>query len=183
MDFLCLDFINSQWYNNHQLYQELLRDPGWINDFLTKWKLGNEFNLSEGNINQLCQLRAQLTELIEKISSAKVLSPAELDQINTYLALTKVIPELKYDNIVYTLELTPLVKDFNWLLAQIVVSFTELLTKYDLARIKICQNPACKWVFYDESRNRTRRWCDSSCGSLIKVRRFRARQRNKERRK
>jgi len=34
------------------------------------------------------------------------------------------------------------------------------------------------WAFYDESKNRSRRWCSAAeCGNLIKVRRFRERQR------
>jgi predicted RNA-binding Zn ribbon-like protein len=45
-------------------------------------------------------------------------------------------------------------------------------------RLKACENVDCFWVFYDNSRNRTRRWCDSrGCGNLIKVRRFRAKRR------
>ncbi len=63
-------------------------------------------------------------------------------------------------------------------MAAIAASFASVLVRGDRARVKICANPDCGWVLYDESRNRTRRWCDvKECGNLIKVRLFRARRR------
>jgi predicted RNA-binding Zn ribbon-like protein len=45
-------------------------------------------------------------------------------------------------------------------------------------RLKSCANPECRWLFYDESRSRTARWCSMrACGSITKARRYRARQR------
>ena len=46
------------------------------------------------------------------------------------------------------------------------------------ARIRICGNPACDWMFLDDSRTGKRRWCRMNvCGNEAKVRRFRERQR------
>jgi len=40
--------------------------------------------------------------------------------------------------------------------------------------VKVCANPSCTWMFVDESKSGSRRWCDVSiCGSLINVRRHR----------
>ncbi len=45
-------------------------------------------------------------------------------------------------------------------------------------RLKSCANPECRWLFYDESRSRTARWCSMrGCGSVAKARRYRERQR------
>jgi predicted RNA-binding Zn ribbon-like protein len=49
-------------------------------------------------------------------------------------------------------------------------------------RLKAC--PDCRWVFYDHTRNGRKRWClmnaggpdGRSCGSIAKVRAYRARQ-------
>jgi predicted RNA-binding Zn ribbon-like protein len=39
-----------------------------------------------------------------------------------------------------------------------------------LERVKICPN--CHWLYFDESRNRSRRWCDMRvCGNRAKARR------------
>ncbi|SDK36733.1 CGNR zinc finger domain-containing protein [Nonomuraea jiangxiensis] len=50
------------------------------------------------------------------------------------------------------------------------------------ARLKAC--PDCQWVFYDHSRNASRRWCAMApagsggrgCGSIAKVRAYRRRR-------
>jgi len=45
-------------------------------------------------------------------------------------------------------------------------------------RLKACRNHHCRWAFYDHSRNRSGAWCsDLACGSRMKVRAYRARQR------
>jgi predicted RNA-binding Zn ribbon-like protein len=62
-----------------------------------------------------------------------------------------------------------------WPVAQ---SAAELLTSPKLGRVKLCAGEGCGWVFLDESRNSSRRWCDSrDCGNRERVRRHLARKR------
>jgi predicted RNA-binding Zn ribbon-like protein len=50
------------------------------------------------------------------------------------------------------------------------LSALRLLDPARLERIKICPN--CHWLYFDESRNRSRRWCDMNvCGNRAKARR------------
>jgi predicted RNA-binding Zn ribbon-like protein len=57
-------------------------------------------------------------------------------------------------------------------------SAAELLTSPKLGRVKVCADKGCGWVFLDESRNGSRRWCDSrDCGNRERVRRHLARKR------
>ena len=62
-------------------------------------------------------------------------------------------------------------------------SATELVTTGDSARIKVCpgspgQPIPCAWLFYDETKNRSRRWCSmADCGGVTKARRQTARRR------
>jgi len=51
-------------------------------------------------------------------------------------------------------------------------SAADLLTHADRRRVRRCANDACLWLFVDESKAETRRWCDmSSCGNRAKSRR------------
>jgi hypothetical protein len=44
-------------------------------------------------------------------------------------------------------------------------------------RLKTCRNPACRWAFYDNTRNRSGVWCDmAGCGSRAKARAYYARR-------
>jgi predicted RNA-binding Zn ribbon-like protein len=54
-------------------------------------------------------------------------------------------------------------------------SATELLVSGPLGRVKGCTG--CNWLFVDESKNRSRRWCAmEDCGTHVKMRRYVARR-------
>jgi predicted RNA-binding Zn ribbon-like protein len=56
-------------------------------------------------------------------------------------------------------------------LRPIVHAAVELLTHGPLERLKTCGN--CRWLFLDQSRNRSRRWCSmNECGIQMKHARF-----------
>jgi predicted RNA-binding Zn ribbon-like protein len=58
------------------------------------------------------------------------------------------------------------------LLAPVLWSAADLLTDADRRRVRRCANDACLWLFIDESKAGTRRWCDmASCGNRAKSRR------------
>lgn len=58
----------------------------------------------------------------------------------------------------------------------------EAVARGEWSRLKAC--PDCQWVFYDNTRNASKRWClmnaggtgGRSCGSIAKVRRHRSRK-------
>jgi predicted RNA-binding Zn ribbon-like protein len=57
-------------------------------------------------------------------------------------------------------------------------SAAELLTAPKQGRVKVCAGEGCGWIFLDESRNSSRRWCDSrDCGNRERVRKHLARKR------
>ena len=60
----------------------------------------------------------------------------------------------------------------------LVASAISLLASHRLAQLRRCGNSTCYWLFIDETRNHSRRWCEmASCGNLVKVRRHRERMR------
>ena len=60
-----------------------------------------------------------------------------------------------------------------WILA---ADAADLLASEQLERVKKCCGDHCEWVFVDESRNRSRRWCEmSDCGNRAKQRRYQRR--------
>jgi predicted RNA-binding Zn ribbon-like protein len=57
-----------------------------------------------------------------------------------------------------------------------VASTHSLVRSGTWDRLKVCPDDDCAWVFYDESRNRSRRWCSmNACGNRHKVRAYRDR--------
>lgn len=65
---------------------------------------------------------------------------------------------------------------------RIMAIVTDALIRQDWSRLKACED--CQWVFYDWTRNQSKKWCGMTkgspdgraCGTIAKVRRFRARQ-------
>jgi predicted RNA-binding Zn ribbon-like protein len=56
----------------------------------------------------------------------------------------------------------------------VVRSAVDLLTSEAIKRVGQCADEkGCGWLFWDSSRNRSRRWCDMrDCGNRAKARRF-----------
>ncbi len=86
------------------------------------------------------------------------------------------------------LRLNPAGQAFEWswsleerglerILPPVVRDAAELLTSVELTRVRECESDTCAWLFLDQSRNRTRRWCDMGvCGNRAKARRHYARR-------
>ena len=85
--------------------------------------------------------------------------------------------------------LAPAEEGFRWVLPAdadeldltlrpLAESAVSLMTSPRMARLRRCGNATCYWLFIDETKNASRRWCEmASCGNVMKVRRHRARAR------
>jgi predicted RNA-binding Zn ribbon-like protein len=66
--------------------------------------------------------------------------------------------------------------DLDRVVWEVARAAARVLTSDQLARIRACAAEDCAWWFLDDTKNRSRRWCDMKlCGNREKVRRFRAR--------
>ncbi|HVF53548.1 MAG TPA: CGNR zinc finger domain-containing protein [Actinomycetota bacterium] len=62
-------------------------------------------------------------------------------------------------------------------LGTILVGVAEAMADGTWARLKVCRDDTCAWVFYDHSKNRSSTWCAMGvCGNRAKARAYRARQ-------
>jgi predicted RNA-binding Zn ribbon-like protein len=72
----------------------------------------------------------------------------------------------------YGWEIAPPDPTLQDLLAPVLWSAADLLVGDGRQRVQRCANSECLWLFLDESKNATRRWCDmASCGNRAKARR------------
>jgi predicted RNA-binding Zn ribbon-like protein len=61
-------------------------------------------------------------------------------------------------------------------LGALLVLVVEAMTDGTWPRLKVCDNTACRWAYYDRSRARTGRWCSMRvCGNRAKQRGWRER--------
>ncbi|WP_460450284.1 CGNR zinc finger domain-containing protein [Alsobacter sp. SYSU BS001988] len=65
------------------------------------------------------------------------------------------------------------------ILGPITLSALTLLMERDLSRTKRCEGKECGWLFFDATKNKSRRWCEMRvCGNRAKV--TASRQRRKD---
>lgn len=124
-------------------------------------------------IDALFELRDLLSNAVRDLCTKKIINNEEIDRINEYMAGFSFRKVLKKEVDMYKLIVVPNKCESDQIIFEITSSFAQMITKYELDRIKLCENPECGWFFYDESRSHTRKWCDNTCATLMKVRRFR----------
>jgi energy-coupling factor transporter ATP-binding protein EcfA2 len=74
--------------------------------------------------------------------------------------------------------LIPVSTGVDGVLASLVATLHDAMVAGTWTRLKACRNSHCRWAFYDHSRNSSGAWCSElACGSRMKVRAYRARQR------
>ncbi len=183
MDEPWIELLNSDWhdYLGRGEAKDRLDDPQWVRTFLAGWDLPDRIVSAKATRVALGELRSVLRRFVDRAVAEESLTEEDLEALNTVLAAQPVVRRLERSGSAYRMRLDPVRSSLGAVLAEIAKSFADMLIEGDLARIKLCENPDCRWVFYDRSRSRTRRWCEgaSGCGNLLKVRRFRERQKKK----
>lgn len=174
MDLLCLDFLNSDLrdYLGSGRREDRLRDPVWLERFLERWGFEPLGKAGSREIQELVALRTAMWRAAEALVAGSALDTGDVDTIAGALGATEYRRRLTHDGH-FRVDEEPVRKSWGWVRSEIASSFCNLLANRDPQRLKICENADCHWVFFDESKNRTRRWCGEVCGNLIKVRRFR----------
>jgi predicted RNA-binding Zn ribbon-like protein len=171
MESPALDFLNSE---RSIAGRDLLDDRAWRHELLRSVGCGER----SASPQRLKELRALLREVAQTLSRDAVPSSEQLEAVNAVLRTAPVRPHLFHDGSRYGLELTPLRRDERAVLAELTGHFARLVLRLQPPRLKLC--PGCGRAFYDESRNRSRRWCESqTCGNRIRVRRFREKRRTR----
>ena len=126
-------------------------------------------------------LRAALHRLFVAIATGRAPDPADLDHLRrTYadaMSSATLVPEGER----FAWDWRPDEQRLDQFLWPVARSAVELLTTGDPRRIKLCENPyGCGWLFYDGSKNGSRRWCSmEGCGSRVKMRHQYARTRSR----
>jgi predicted RNA-binding Zn ribbon-like protein len=175
LEFLILDFLNTEWFATHLHKQDVLLAPKLLAEFLRKWRLEPSARPTQEAIRALAAYRSFLAGALRELIGGQGIAAETAAELNRVLSLAPGVRAASADGEKYQTTFRPLQKDWNWVMAEVAESFFALMGM-DTGRIRVCENPGCQWYFYDETRSRTKRCCDDTCASLVKVRRHRARK-------
>jgi predicted RNA-binding Zn ribbon-like protein len=183
---LCLDFANtiSRWLSPDRhpdhivCYEDLLSfaaQTGTVSDAQQR-KLMREWREQEAKARAVFRDAIELRELFYRVFSAVALGDTadaeDLGALNRRLAEAaghrRLVPNGDRMQWAWSDQ-----DDLHCMLWPIVQSAAELLTSDRLHSLRQCAASNCTWLFLDNSRNQSRRWCDmKTCGNREKVRRF-----------
>jgi predicted RNA-binding Zn ribbon-like protein len=117
-------------------------------------------------------IRDLLLSIFAGIANGRSLSSQRLSELNAALAQAPGLLRVHKNPDRIETEWTSAADGLQQVLFAILSSAAELLASDRLARVRECASVDCTWLFVDESRNRSRRWCDmSACGNRMKARR------------
>ena len=117
-------------------------------------------------------LREAIYRMFSALAASEPVGERELALLNRALAEAPDRETLARAKGGYAWAVTRIDMTAPGLLAPVLWSAADLLTHAEHRRVRRCANDACLWLFVDESKARTRRWCDmSSCGNRAKSRR------------
>ncbi len=172
-----MDFVNSFWrdWRGSGKSEDRLENAEWLRHFIAKWNLPGLEPADPGNIDRLRNLRELIGRMTGAITAGEPMRADQIDALNQIMSKGPVVYRIAAHEDGYKMSSVPLSNGTDQLMASIAASFAEWIGKGDHSRVRICENTDCLWVFYDDTKNRSKRYCDDRmCGNLLKVRRYRA---------
>ncbi|HYF95015.1 MAG TPA: CGNR zinc finger domain-containing protein [Symbiobacteriaceae bacterium] len=181
MDLLWISFLNSDlhdWRGSGRS-EDRLDKPGWVAEFLAEWHLPVTNQPDAAAIAALKDLRSLLQRIARSLADGAAVAAGDLGALNAALGGGAVLRQVDGAHGAYELKYVPAGTGWAQVHAEIAASLARSLAEGAAERIRFCDNPDCRWVFLDDTRNRNKRFCDDkACGNLMKVRRFRARKKS-----
>ncbi len=170
----CLDFCNTFDHHHSSPAYDFIPDRAT----LLRWGQAAGIlpeDLQNGNSNdqeafaEALRARLLIFQLFEPFSRSDRPADAVLAAFNSLLQETASRMNIVRTGQRYVLAY-PAEDPLEKLIGEVVQSAADLLISKQAVQVKQCAG--CGWLFYDSTRNRSRRWCDMRvCGNKAKARR------------
>lgn len=171
---IALDFCNSLSPTRRVRQHDRIPTPA---DFV-RWAMRAGITIdrapSPQALARLHNLRACLVGVFHALAEQRAPDANNLSVLNAELAEARAAERLVPNAGGYVIE-DAAPDGIERLRHRIARDAGDLLTR-DLRRVKRCPAHDCLWLFHDDSKNLSRRWCAmDDCGTRHKVRRYRER--------
>jgi predicted RNA-binding Zn ribbon-like protein len=177
-DYPFIDLVNSLVadHTGSSVPVDRLEMAGWRRWFMTRYGLSVNERRLPVSLPKLRQFRHELRSLLENWHATGQLRPADRRRMEGWLAKCVTRPSLDRESKRISLTRIPQARDWDWFIGAIAESAATMLSSLDPVRLKVCDNGDCRFMFYDRTRNHSRRWCSGGyCGNLLRVREYRRR--------
>ena len=184
-DDLCLGFANTRYYRGTDPPTETIADL----DALLAWcrssmglpaagegavrRAWRETAAGATAFSEATELRETVYRIFFCTAEGKAPAAADLDALNRALQAAPERIGIARSGPGFAWRATSMERpSIPALLAPVTWSAANLLTGPRLQRVRHCANERCLWLFLDDSKSGTRRWCSmSACGNRAKAHR------------
>lgn len=181
---LALEFANTRYWRGRETQSETLNSP----DDLLKWCADAKIpapaverlrtwwqqhpHKAEHAFGEALELREALYRIFRTIAEEGEPASADLDVLNRALSEAPPRAHLVRADGGYAWRLGDLKLETAALLAPVIWAAGDLLIEPARIKVRRCANDECVWLFLDDSKSGTRRWCDmKACGNRAKAHR------------
>lgn len=174
-----LMFFDSLWFIRKD-NKDPLDDPIFLQKFTT-FLTGKELASDPLILGENLKIfRSQMMPIIKSLQENIFDTPSVIELLNNYMMQSsgnRVIIETPDSRQPVQIVFEPDQIDAPYVLAELAHQWYILFFEMDRTRIHICELPDCQCLFYDESKNHSKRHCSPKCGNRMKVRRHREKKR------
>jgi len=190
-DDLCLGFANTRYYRGSDAPTESLnkfadviawcRSSGILpkarDKTLQRWTRAHEHDATDA-FDAAIELREAIYAIFRAIGSGKTPPADALATLNRVLSETPARSGVEQMSSGFAWRVAHAdAASIPALLAPVIWSACGLLVSPRIQRVRHCANEQCLWLFVDDSKSGTRRWCSmSACGNRAKAHRHYVRQ-------
>jgi predicted RNA-binding Zn ribbon-like protein len=182
---LCVDYANTRFWRGRPVASETLHTFAdllrWLEASagmdaqplreLASWAR-NEPKAAMRFLGAALHLREALYRIFGALAGGTRPRGRDIAALQKALAAAPARNRLAATASVYGWEMSKPRRSVPHLLAPVLWSAGDLITGAARDRLRRCANDACLWLFLDDSKNATRRWCAmASCGNRAKARR------------
>lgn len=150
---------------------ELLPDPAALDRFVAEWGWTGRREHDQAELAAVRALRPRLARLWDMSLDDAV------DLVNTLLREGSALPQLvRHDGWSYHVHATPPDAPLaDRMAVDAAMAFTDVIRAGELDRLRVCAAGTCDNVLVDLSRNRSRRFCATTCANRVNVAAYRSR--------
>ena len=144
---------------------------------LDAWYAEHEFTgRRDGDLAELNAMRALRPVLRELLTAERDVA---VDLVNAMLAEARALPQLvRHDELDWHIHAVPLDAPLECRVAvETAMAMIDLIRADELSRLSVCADARCDDLVFDLSRNRSRRFCSTTCANRNAVAAYRARGR------
>jgi predicted RNA-binding Zn ribbon-like protein len=167
---LLQDFVNT---NDIESERDALGSPHRLAQWLAAKGVSDGGPIDDAQWRQALEIREGLRALA-LANNGEPLDEIQLEALNRAAAAYPVVVGVEAED--WTLR--PAASGLGGFLGAILSTLAHAMADGSWSRMKACRNDTCRWLFFDQSRNRSGTWCTMAiCGSRMKSRAYRSRQR------